>query len=566
MSGEKTWMMLAAVVGVAAAMMTVEAQPAPLRRPITSEKPIFIWNVSQGSCKDLSTIPGELRPFSAQSIDLACSFDLSAVRRSLETAEQRQIYSYIQSECWCTGTHLPAEYEVFFKDFKYCAGLLWAEGHGDDTRFSQSLDLCIKYGGQLIYGPLVSDTWFAFGNSTLVQKMRGNPDNMVFMWKFNKWDHTPDFCGNMNRSLGMGTWLTNVVGNWGVNPEFWFWAELYNHSVDPSDCPEGLAAQQILTSMLGGATVYLKFEAFSSTSMSKLVYPLLEKMVDPSYKLLPTKEFVAANSKILMNTGTVCHTAALDMIDGTLNNNGQWDFMPATGRYFYAPLYPSSVPITEAQKVGTVVPATSTDEGLYSGKYPQQATGNSMVVALDTLSRWVFTNPNIARGSPSTTFERALHVNTCESLGGTVGIYTYGIVDEEAEKLRIYCAYMDHGRSTTTTFTVRGHTGNASPVVDITGDGSKSENWNGLTKTFTLTVTQTGPVDIVIHASGNRQTSVERSWTPVKRTSPLMRGQAAHTAWSIRGELIRAERARSAGIHIVRYGAASSVTIEPVIR
>ena len=180
----------------------------------------------------------------------------------------------------------------------------------------------------------------------------------------------------------LGMWLEGGVGNWGIEPQSWYWSDAeyagpedFTHG-DIAKMPPGAYRQMILTGVTAGATVY-SFEPpddFWSGQRSyhwrQAIYPTMMEVIRK--KLIPTRDEVLRKIKVAYqfaraSTPEEMHRNLQDvneildegnMIRGTYgvyDKGLEYEFIPNTGRYYWIPLLSPYAPAEALSRFASVI-------------------------------------------------------------------------------------------------------------------------------------------------------------------------------------------------------------------
>ena len=519
MFAEKTRMMLAVIVGVAAAMMTADAQNAPLRRPISVEKPLFIVL----SISEYNAVPADLKPFAAVCYDNGGSPTPNAtVEAFVADCESKSIYCIIQTGNLCNGclstdcmTVVGGRYMVhdpqasfadgtLFAKYPHFLGYTWCEAMWEgrsaiNLYMADQIRVAAKNGGYFVWADC--GAWQE-PNSALVETFRQCRNNVIFCDK--KTASGDGFYWNTASCAG---YYLAGQGNWGVSPDGWIWQCCCGATCqgnDQNQHPGTLQGLQMLNGIADGGLVYRNFEVASSGIFSNVLFPLWRKMI--SSRLIPTLSAVRSSIKMGYRGGSPNQ----GQIMGGLYASSLW--FPQTGRYHIVPVFNPNTQDAEASfcQLGTSGQFTTT---YFNPIYPGDGeSGNSWIRSFPSRGLYLIANPNETNQSTRTsTFSLPLRRNSCKSLSGTFQSYTFATVEEFPESVQVQmCNYLGNcqlTRPNTTTFVLKGVNETREPALTISGQTSYTKNWNAATQEYTLTVTSNGTVYITCRTSGTPTTN-----------------------------------------------------------
>ncbi len=230
----------------------VMAPEVPLRRPVSTNEPMFIYNVygapeTVGNLVEL--VPADLLPyFAVQIVPPEPYVDSPEFRAWIEAmvsaANEAKIPAFLQVEHMNTRNDLPqAFYEELFAKYSHFIGLSFAEisisgvaatALDDDyiNRMKEAIVTASANGGYFLWQDMGYDVEGAAWEKTpqvfvkagsdagLFALMRAHATNLIFQDKHN---------GNGKRFTGpaavLGLFTTCTIGQWGVNSEDWNWWE-----------------------------------------------------------------------------------------------------------------------------------------------------------------------------------------------------------------------------------------------------------------------------------------------------------------------------------------------------
>jgi len=286
-------------------LVNSDHRAAPILRPIGADRPLAVfdmWNLE--ARRDISwadywrTIPADLRPYVAFQVnrfgvgrDPESDFPF---HQTMQQLADLRLPCYVGTggpskpvSCYSD----PAELEWMFQHFPTLDGIVtgetfWAYGPraAEEARYyNRVLQLCAKYGRHFIQG---DGNWGHFNwDRFFAAKPRGATDSPVC----DRAD--PDLlracgaslvpCSKTNirdsyfeaASAVMGAWLQDMVTNFGIWHEAWYWSDVHfddpflepTHGGDLRKMPPILWDQALLTGLAAGATV-LKFGGESSVT------------------------------------------------------------------------------------------------------------------------------------------------------------------------------------------------------------------------------------------------------------------------------------------------------------
>jgi len=360
-----------------------EHPKSPLIRPVGRERPLFILHSPSAIDLAWATIPDDLKPYCALRVEVAergldffefcklaervganviiqCSGPRGGVYGEVYNRPKRGQY----------GRQSLADLEWAFKNCPHVIGAIIVEqfSHhfGDPTSREYArrlLMLCAKYGRLFVWADLHGYrglTWLRLGaeRPEMLRLLREYRRYAVVLHKMNCWREPLTTHGSV-----MGLWLCDFVGNFGVEPEDWYWHEAGFGKLGESFgigrgkrelFPPTFWGQMMLLGLASGGTCWClePWLGLWETStikprwaLSKVVFPLMRVIV--KWGLVPSKEEVLSNIK------AVCKVERGDLpevvppfgpfrilYEGTCGLRHDSELIPDTGRYFFIPLLP----------------------------------------------------------------------------------------------------------------------------------------------------------------------------------------------------------------------------------
>jgi len=180
----------------------------------------------------------------------------------------------------------------------------------------------------------------------------------------------------------LGMWLEGAVGNWGIEPQSWYWSDAeyagpedFTHG-DIAQMPPGVYRQMILTGVTAGATVY-SFEPPDdiwrgprSYHWRQAIYPTMMQVI--RQRLIPTRDEVLRKAKVAYQLAPAAtpehmHRNLRDVNEildegnlirgtyGVYDKGLEYEVIPNTGRYYWIPLLSPYAPPHLLKRFASVV-------------------------------------------------------------------------------------------------------------------------------------------------------------------------------------------------------------------
>jgi len=352
---------------------TVDAATAPTERELTisPERPLILLDNSPGidfeQNRILSENAAEALPGNWQSLpdeikdsnvllNVCTDTDLEGWCKTCEVAREHGIPLLLQIGTWPgivdMGRHrslslseaewLLQHYPVV-KAFRLVEQdlVLWGgAGREERLRYVVSLTrLAAKYGRIVIWAELCDHWADLAADAEFMRAISEYKDYFVPAWKAT----LPRGAHRAQTAL-LGLWLSGLVSNWGVHADGWWWAYpgFIEHSRKATQqTPASLYGLVWLTGISAGATVY-NIENFwniwdppgqLTDKMKKVVFPLIRDLA--SRGLIPDKEAV------LQKVRLACRPEGAELkplFENTYTVRNSYQFIPATGRYYWIPI------------------------------------------------------------------------------------------------------------------------------------------------------------------------------------------------------------------------------------
>lgn len=470
----------------------VEAANPPLRRVISSENPMFLYNIYKGSQGPQNiealwnALPTDLRPYFAIQIKPDSGLEntpsnINWINSMLDKAQELGIPTFIQAETMNTDSNIPySYYSSLFDNYSVMTGMVFAELSASGitvlgitaaqiANIKEAIDTVSAKGGYFMWQDMGYEIEHLFtkagADAGLYQKITQNKDNVILIDKHN--GRSKRFVGP---SAAMGFWTSDLVGNWGVNSEDWMWWEAgFSQLYSPAGAnrssndwkavftfPDSQFGIDWMADMAGGATVFAlecPYHGFTSMesdlltpAMEKVLIPMMRKMVNG---IIPSKQQVMDKIKVAhqVNSGNPNELQndefAVDLY-GPEGTSSLSEWIPSTGRYAYLPIIPALAGATERSKFEGVT-NTGNYDGLFPTHYDKNKRFNQDYPATGSGDSWFMNygnnhfifNPNENKNI-TTTFEFPLATNPLASLAGSMSPHTLSIVQEKTDGLSIH--------------------------------------------------------------------------------------------------------------------------------
>lgn len=443
--------------------------------------------------------------------------------------------------------------------------------------FSKLVPMHHKYGGVLtisfcgnIWSHPLNPVGMMKRNKNLLAACEKYPEAILWLYKY-----TTSSCFYNNESVTYSPFISGLAKNYGIRYDNCGWNSTLSNLLGDNHGKKYPVAAGIGTAMeqacVNGGAVWdgpelIWTEDFQNLSNSTVdgytrrnwgTFPgfrnawidMFRKIIDGTM-YIPTREEVVGKTKIVIvndiNSGTdeQKYASIGDLYDGLYKvddpfnrNNGQWmnnfSYFKSTGRYGAIPvaieLYDDVAKAIPVQVNKSTYATRWTTESAkvneFNQQYPEMYTGDLYVHRFKNqlVTYTPYSNFNVKKGASA---KIPLKYNTCERIDLTYGLLSTGIVREYSDHIDVY---LNNYRTDTTqnvqdVIVIQGAT--TKPTYELTARGEATfEKWsvyNEEQKSFTVSVSHNGPIDITIHCSGagtNRSTDVASS-TPLTASLP----------------------------------------------
>ena len=392
------------------------------------------------------------------------------------------------------------------------------------------------------------------------------PEAILFLYKY-----TTSSCFYNNESVTFGPFISGLTKNYGVRYDNCGWngaldAILGENHGKKYPAAAGIGTVMEQTCVNGGAVwdgpeLTWREECFHQVNnstvdgytrrnwerfpnMNGVWMDMFRKVIDGTL-YIPTREEVVGKTKIVVvndvNSGNdeqkyatwgTLYDGLYKQTDPMNRSNGQWMdnfcYFKKTGRYGAIPmttgLYDDAaraIPVQVKKSAYTSRWGTTAKKTAdFNEQYPEVSTGDLYVNRyrnqLVTYTPYSYLNKNTTASAAI-----PLQYNTCDSLLLQYDKLSSGLIREYADHIDLY---LNNYRTDTTTLrkdiiTVKGAT--AEPTYSVTkhetAKGDTSAEYDAETKTYTLTVSHCGAMDVTIQCSG----AAERTADDAIQLQPL---------------------------------------------
>lgn len=429
--------------------------------------------------------------------------------------------------------------------------------------FAQLVPMAHQYGGFLTIsycGNIWSQDLNPMGmmkqNSNLYKACKNYPEAILFLFKY-----TTATCWYNNESMVLGPFIAGLAKNYGVRYDTCGWASALTHILGEGNGCTVPTAAGICTVLeqtaVNGACVWdgpelTWAEDFKEIDKSTVggytqrnwsMYPqLMNAWIDSFRKILdgtiyiPTREEVVQRTKVVVindiqigssTDKNEVHASWQELYDGLYKqtdpfnrNDGYWMdnclFFKKTGRYAAIPVViglndelANSIPTKiYRSKYKTTWPNLARKVNTFNSLYPEVSKGDLYVSRFKN-QLMCYTPYSYLNKKRTATASIPLEYNTCESIDLTLGMLGSGVVREYNDHIDMY---LNNYRSDTTelvleTIVVNGATLKPAfnMVKRVSAKAEASEQWDEETKTYTLTISHWGPVDVRIDCTGSAE-------------------------------------------------------------
>jgi len=450
----------------------------PLSRPISRERPLFILHSPSEIDKAWASIPDDLKPYCALRVEVAernldffefCKLaQRSGAKVIIQCSGPRGgVYNEVYGDRY--GRQSLADLELAFQNFPNVIGAIIVEQffhHFSDPTSREYarrlLLLCAKYGRLFVWADghwYERLTWLRLGaeHPEMLRLFSKYKPYVVVLHKMN--------CGYEPLTIHgsvFGLWLCDFVGNFGVEPEDWYWFEAGFGKLGESFgrgggnrelMPPSFWGQMMVVGLASGGTCWC-LEPYWGLwepprpdklrwSAEKVVFPLIRAIV--KWGVIPSRDEVLAEVK----AGVRLVPEDFERRDeffgpltvlyrGTYGLRHPYELVPDSGRYYFIPLlpmicerFPSGLKVVKASDFKSSAEAKEFFDGLYPAFYEGDATVfrvGSLIVAMHSRE-----NEDVVQK-----FSLPLRTGIVKALGGELGPQSYVVGKVEEEKLSLH--------------------------------------------------------------------------------------------------------------------------------
>lgn len=484
----KLHLTLASVLFYTLAFFAIDAQAAPLRRPLSPTTPMYMMQLytSEDTQTAINAIPPDIKPYVV--VVQTQHADPATVTNGFELADQflsvcysNGVWAMVQASSGYLNNlsnTSTAQYETLFQRYPNLIGFGFAEQNWGfaTTNFQPRLELLADllvvadtYGGYLYvsemqsisnsgYDPIAKlKTNQHFRDNTKIYKT-----NYIVGSKFTSGRGYYD-----NESVSLGVYLSGHAGNYAVRFDETAWGalgytELYglkNPAVTNGPagftCPEAAHGIPIVDHvMLQGATVIdgPEFPQYTTINQGRLMPCFNNTISDVFRKVLDKTIKIPSLGEVLSNTpiAYVCDQNnnltgglydGLYQIDGDGGDNHTW--FKSQGRYSSVPgiftnaayeLSGFATNVLQSQYT-TRWPTLTAKLNEFNSYFPSEYTGSAYVARRD--NHW-FTYNNYLNSNVTETASIPLQYNTCSNLSVTYPPQTFAVITESNQNIQIY--------------------------------------------------------------------------------------------------------------------------------
>ena len=232
------------VLMVGAGLVEAKAD-APLRRPISPERPLWIVHVDTWNTPDperiIEMVPEDIRPYvvfslSLSATDAICNDGFAVCDSWLKACAQKRVWSMVQ--CASGGhsrfsDHDLSVYEDYFRKYPNFIGWNFAEqfwGFGEEgtpsflerlSLFGDILKICHRYGGYLVvsftqayYSADMMPIAYMKRNPEVNRLLTEHPEHFICCEKYTMQNGFFDIESNC-----LGAWLGGYAGQYGIRSD-----------------------------------------------------------------------------------------------------------------------------------------------------------------------------------------------------------------------------------------------------------------------------------------------------------------------------------------------------------
>jgi len=503
----------------------------PVLRPVSRERPLFIFHSPSEIDKAWLDLPEDLRSYCALRVEVAeRGLDFFEFCRTAEKAGANVIIQcsgprggvYREVYNGRYGRQCLSSLEWAFQNFPHIIGVTIVEQFfhffTDPTSkeyVKRLIKLCAKYGRLLIFadGHWVRRAWLKLGSDPeMMRLLREHKEYVIPLWKMN--------CGfeplTIHGSV-LGLWVCGIVEKFGVEPEDWFWFEAGFRGLgeklgigggNREMCPPTFWGQMMLLELTGGATCWCLEPSWGMWEKGKpgkmrednfirVVAPLMRAIV--KHRLIPERKEVLSNIKVACKVEEVKLKTHFEfgpletLFLGTYGLRHQSEMIPNTGRYYFIPLLP---PLCEEMPKGLMSFKTSEFvkpeevREFFNRLYPPFYEGEAFVVKVGKLIVVMNSHEN---EDVTERFEVPVESEIVKSLTGEIAPHGYILAKNEGKSLWLHINGRLERRTSLSIKATRRLKVKSFPAESLTFQ------WNEETKTLSLLLShERGAVEIVL--------------------------------------------------------------------
>ena len=473
---------------------------------------ILSENAAEALPGNWQSLPEEVKKANVL-INICGVWGFDALSKVCEVAQEHRIPLLLQVGTWPgivdIGRHRSlslSEAECLLQRYSVVKALRLVEqdivfwgGTGRDERLRYIVKLtrlAAKYGKTVVWAEL-TDQWAVLaGDAEFISAIAGYKDYFVPVWKAT----LPEGAHRAQSAL-LGLWLSGMVSNWGVHADGWWWSYpgFCEHTLEATqDTPASLYCLVWMTGLSAGATVYNIENSWNiwnppgrlTDKMQRVILPLIREMA--SRGLIPEKEQVRQKARVACQPGSA---DLKPLFENTYTVRNPYQFIPATGRYYWIPTLPDYVPQSVLDLFDEVLGSDVFDKpdvirSIFDRHYPEQPEGNAWAVKVGGRMFAMQSHENKAQ-EQTFAFELA---RPFVRLKGILDSHAYVIAKQEAATLFLH---VQKGRSDQVKLDVT--TTGREPKVSCHGpDGLRNPRWHCDSSSLELVVDQGPSVSIEV--------------------------------------------------------------------
>jgi len=562
-----------------------------MRREISTENPMFLLHnmhihPKYDLQKLIDNIPSDVRPYVVMLLDL--SWDIpdhtdephfyKLLREELDICAENNIQAMLQIS---VGSSVFVSIESIEEQYKkhpdIFLGVAFVEQEfGSDYHMgiiADHVELASKYDAYVYWAD--RDTLLENGTSNFLRAFERNEK----LWENSKKYSENFIIGYKGTAFGRffeaesitaGLWLSGHAGNFACRPDSYSWPGFGNRipltgSEYPADiegngklgmftAPETITTMSILNGASMGVTVYdgpedaiyhVATDGEFSIAYYNCAYQAWRLIINKQVPI-QTKEEVLSRVKIayVPDEGKIDEYLLEGLYESEPTRHQNW--LKKTGRYFFLPILPGILEEYEINSFTNVILQSSEEDvwtGMeskvqyFNGLYPREFGGDMFVLPLKDNKYYVY-NSHMSEDIEQTA-QIPLKTNTASELRLQFPVYTYGVIDEQTDKITLhlnnyftdksdiysedYFWYLDtlqnyvlsgynkspaDSKLRETVITLGGLT--EKPTYTLIDEGKHkpstvSETYEN--NIYTITVSHNGPVTVTVNCKGNGETA-----------------------------------------------------------